>query len=261
MTTPRPDPTDPPAPPGPERVQKVLARCGYGSRRVCEDLIAEGRVTVDGVVAVLGDRVDPDHQRLEVDGALVAARSDLVHYLLNKPVGVVSTARDTHGRPCVVDLVPSEPRVYPVGRLDADSEGLIVLTNDGDLAQLLAHPRHGVEKEYLVEVDGRPSPAALRTLREGVELDDGPTAPARVTLVQDHELRSAVSVAIHEGRNRQVRRMLDAVGHPVRRLVRVRIGPLRDPDLGPGQWRPLTTAEVRRLAEAAREPGAAEPPQ
>ena len=246
----------PTTPDGPERIQKVLARCGYGSRRVCEDLIGDGRVTVDGTVAVLGDRVDPATQRLEVDGVLVAARADLVHYLLNKPVGVVSTARDPQGRRTVVDLVPGEPRVYPVGRLDADSEGLIVMTNDGDLAQLLMHPRHGVEKEYLVEVEGRPSPGALRRLREGVELDDGPTAPARVSLVQGDDVRSAVTVAIHEGRNRQVRRMLDVVGHPVRRLVRIRIGPLRDPDLGPGEWRALTTAEVRRLAEAATDPEA-----
>lgn len=251
MPTPEPD-----GGAGPERIQKVLARCGYGSRRVCEELIADGRVTVDGTVAELGDRVDPDRQRLAVDGALVAARADLVHYLCNKPVGVVSTARDTHGRPTVVDLVPAGPRVYPVGRLDADSEGLIIVTNDGDLAQVLMHPRHGVEKEYLVEVDGHPSPAALRRLREGVELDDGPTAPARVTLVQGHDDRSAVTITIHEGRNRQVRRMLDAVGHPVRRLVRTRIGPLRDPDLAPGAWRSLTPAEVRRLAEAATDPEA-----
>jgi len=240
-----------PAPDAPERVQKVLARCGYGSRRVCEELIGAGRVTVDGVVAVLGDRVDPGRQRLEVDGVLVAARADLVHYLCNKPVGVVSTAHDPQGRPTVVGLVPDTPRVYPVGRLDADSEGLIVLTNDGDLAQLLMHPRYGVEKEYLVEVDGRPSPGALRRLREGIELDDGPTAPARVVLVQGADDRSAVAVTIHEGRNRQVRRMCEAVGHPVNRLVRTRIGPLADRRLRPGEWRALGADEVRALALAA----------
>src|SRR5438270_5190222 len=137
----------------PERLQKVLAAAGYGSRRVSEELIAAGRVTVNGEVAVLGRRVDADVDRVEVDGTPVPTRAGLVHYVVNKPRGVVSTAKDTHGRPTVVDLVPPEPRVYPVGRLDADTEGLLVLTNDGDLAQLLTHPRHGVEKEYLVHVD------------------------------------------------------------------------------------------------------------
>jgi len=201
---------------------------------------------VNGEVAVLGRRVDPDHDRVEVDGVPVGVRAGLVYYLLNKPTGVVTTARDTHGRPTVIDLVPDEPRVFPVGRLDQDTEGLLLLTNDGDLANRLAHPRHGVEKEYLVEVVGRPSDGAVRTLREGVELDDGRTAPATVSRPEPSVLR----ITIHEGRNRQVRRMCEAIGHPVERLVRVRIGPLRDPALRPGAWRELTAAEVRSLVES-----------
>jgi 23S rRNA pseudouridine2605 synthase len=235
------------AKPSGERLQKVLAACGYGSRRACEELIAAGRVTVNGEVAELGRRVDPAVDHIEVDGAPVAARPGLVHYLLNKPRGVVTTAKDTHGRPTVVELVPSTPRVFPVGRLDADTEGLLLLTNDGELAHRIMHPRHGVEKEYLATVAGGPvSAGALRRLREGVELEDGITAPAKVSQPSPGVLR----ITIHEGRKRQVRRMCEAVGHPVTRLVRTRIGPLTDRRLRPGAWRPLTPAEVRALAEA-----------
>ncbi len=186
---------------------------------------------------------------------------DLVHYLLNKPAGVVTTASDTHGRPTVVELVPAEPRVFPVGRLDLDTEGLLLLTNDGDLANRVAHPSHGVEKEYLAEVDGEPSRGALRRLREGVDLEDGLTAPARVAVVSP----GLVRLTIHEGRNRQVRRMLDAVGHPVQRLIRTRIGPISDRRLAPGEWRLLTTDELRALERAVAAdpdepvPGEAEP--
>ena len=233
--------------PGAERLQKVLATRGYGSRRVCEDLIAAGRVTVNGEVAVLGRRVDPDVDLVEVDGAPVGIKPGLVHYLLNKPPGVVTTAKDTHGRPTVVELVPAEPRVFPVGRLDADTEGLLLLTNDGELANRIAHPRHGLEKEYLATVAGGPVAAgAIRRLRDGVDLDDGPTAPAKVSQPSPGVLR----ITIHEGRNRQVRRMCDAVGHPVTRLVRTRIGPIHDHRLKPGTWRALTPAEVIALAEA-----------
>ena len=166
-----------PTPEQPERVQKVLARAGIGSRRACEELIVAGRVTVDERPVVLGDRVDAARQRLAVDGVPVVTRPDLVYYLLNKPAGYVSTASDPEGRPTVVELVPREPRVFSVGRLDADTEGLIILTNDGELTQLLTHPRHGVPKTYLAEVDGVPTAGALRTLRRGVALDDGTTAP------------------------------------------------------------------------------------
>ncbi|HEX6569715.1 MAG TPA: pseudouridine synthase, partial [Acidimicrobiales bacterium] len=205
---------------------------------------------VNGQVATLGTRADAESDVIEVEGARIGVRQGLVHYLLNKPAGVVTTAADPQGRATVVDLVPADPRVYPVGRLDADTEGLLLLTNDGDLAHQLTHPSFGVDKEYLADVEGTPARGALRRLREGVELDDGPTAPARVSLVGDHTLR----ITIHEGRNRQVRRMCEAVGHPVRRLVRVRIGPLSDRRLAPGEWRPLTQAEVRSLERAAAEP-------
>jgi len=231
-----------------ERLQKVLARAGFGSRRTCEELIAEGRVRVNGEVADLGRRVDAERDRVEVDGAAVGVRPGQVYYLLNKPRGVVTTAADTHGRPTVVDLVPGEPRVFPVGRLDADTEGLLLLTNDGELTHRLTHPSFGVEKEYLAEVVGTPSPAAVRRLREGVDLEDGRTAPARVAVVPPRGLR----IVVHEGRNRQVRRMCEAVGHPVVRLVRTRIGPLADRDLAPGEWRELSIAEVRGLDAAAR---------
>ena len=234
-----------------ERLQKVLARVGIGSRRVCEDLIGEGRVRVDGEMAVLGRRVDPETALIEVDGAPVGVRPDLVHYVLNKPAGVVATADDPQGRPTVVGLVPDEPRVFPVGRLDVDTEGLLLLTNDGELAHRLTHPSYGVEKEYVAEVEGLPTRAVLRRLREGVELDDGPTAPARATLVDP----SVVRLTIHEGRNRQVRRMCEAVGHSVVRLVRTRIGPLADRSLAPGAWRELTGDEVRSLQRAVAEPG------
>ncbi len=198
-------------------------------------------------MAVIGQRVDPARQRIAVDGVPVPAAPGLVHYLVNKPAGVVTTATDPQGRPTVMALVPAEPRVFAVGRLDRDTEGLLVMTNDGELAQLLTHPAHGVGKEYLAEVEGTPSPGALRRLREGVELDDGPTAPATVGVVGPGVLR----IVIHEGRNRQVRRMCSAVGHPVRRLVRTRIGPVTDPTLGPGEWRALQSEEVRALAAAA----------
>ena len=230
-----------------ERLQKVLARAGFGSRRTCDDLIAAGRVEVNGEVAALGRRIDPEHDEVEVDGVPASVRGGLVHYLLNKPRGVVSTTADPQGRPTVVELVPDEPRVFPVGRLDADTEGLLLLTNDGDLTFRLTHPSVGVEKAYLAQVEGTPSPAALRRLREGVEIGDGVTSPARVALTPPNLVR----LVVHEGRNRQIRRMCESVGHPVVRLARFRIGPLTDPSLAPGQWRVLELAEVRALHEAA----------
>ncbi|HET6964824.1 MAG TPA: pseudouridine synthase [Acidimicrobiales bacterium] len=236
--------------PAGERLQKVLAAAGIGSRRVCEDLIAEGRVEVNGVPAVLGRRVDPETDRVTVDGVPVGVRPGLVYYLLNKPAGVVSTASDPQGRPTVTELVPAEPRVFPVGRLDTATEGLLLLTNDGDLTHRLTHPSFGVEKEYLASVEGTPRPGSIRRLREGVELEDGLTAPAKVSQAAPDVLR----ITIHEGRNRQVRRMAEAVGHPVRRLVRTRIGPLRTGTLGPGEWRPLTQEEVRALERATASP-------
>lgn len=233
-----------------ERLQKVLARLGFGSRRVCEDLIEAGRVVVNGSAAILGTRVVPGRDVVVVDGVPVGTAPDLVYYLLNKPTGVVTTSADTHGRSTVTSMVPSDPRVFPVGRLDMDTTGLLILTNDGVLTQLLTHPSHGVEKEYLAEVDCGPSGVsrtALSRLRRGVDLEDGITSPAEVGQPQPGVLR----IVIHEGRNRQVRRMCEAVGYPVVRLARTRIGSLTDPGLGLGQWRQLTTDEVLQLSRSA----------
>jgi len=230
-----------------ERLHKVMARCGVASRRRCEELIAAGRVTVNGTIARVGDRAEPA-DLVEVDGAVVTWDAAMVHYLVNKPRGVLSAASDDRGRRCVTDLVPAAVRVYPVGRLDADSEGLIIVTNDGELTHRLTHPSWGVPKEYLAHVDGMPARGALAQLRTGVALDDGPTAPAVVSTPQPSVLR----IVIHEGRNRQIRRMCDAVGHPVVRLVRTRIGSLTDPALRPGEHRPLTADEVRELHRAAK---------
>src|SRR3954447_3719080 len=247
----------PPAPEG-ERLQKVLARVGLASRRASEELIAKGRVTVNGEIAELGRRVDITTDRVEVDGTPIPIAPGLVHLLLNKPRGVVSTADDPQGRPTVIELVPDEPRVFPVGRLDQDTEGLLILTNDGELTHRLTHPRFGVEKEYLAHVQGRPTRGTVRRLREGVELSDGLTAPAEASLLAPDLLR----LVIHEGRNRQVRRMCEAVGHPVERLVRTRIGPLADRRLKPGTWRPLTVDEVLDLERsvAAGASGVPRPP-
>jgi 23S rRNA pseudouridine2605 synthase len=235
-----------------ERLQKLLARAGYGSRRACELLIAAGRVSVDGEVAILGARADPASAHITLDGVPVIVNSTLVYWLLNKPAGFVTTARDPQGRPTVMELVPNEPRVFSVGRLDLETEGLLLLTNDGELAELLSHPRHGVEKAYLAEVDGVPAPGALRRLREGVLLDDGPARATRAQVVQESAHGgSALEIVLKEGRKRIVRRMCAEVGHPVRRLVRTRIGPLTDSKLAPGERRPLTPQEVRALYAAA----------
>jgi 23S rRNA pseudouridine2605 synthase len=251
------EPADQPAGEIEERLQRTLARAGFGSRRACELLISADRVKVNGSIAILGQRVDPGHDVVEVDGVVLAVRPGLVCYVLNKPAGVVTTASDPQNRPTVVEMVPTEPRVFPVGRLDVATEGLILLTNDGDLAQRLSHPSFGVEKEYLAEVRGSPSPGALRQLRQGVDLDDGPSAPAKVGVVAPGVLR----IVVHEGRNRLVRRMCEAVGHPVVRLVRTRIGPLSDPALRPGAWRDLTIAEVRALETAASSKGRSKRPR
>ncbi|WP_419553668.1 pseudouridine synthase [Candidatus Poriferisodalis sp.] len=232
---------------GIERLHKVMARAGVASRRACEELIIAGRVTVNGATARIGDRAGPA-DRIEVDGAVVTWDPELVHYLVNKPRGVLSAASDDRGRRCVTDLVPAAVRVFPVGRLDADSEGLIIVTNDGELTHRLTHPSWGVDKEYLAHVEGVPSRGSLTRLRGGIELEDGKTAPALVSMPQPSMLR----ITIGEGRNRQIRRMCVAVGHPVLRLVRTRIGPLTDPALRPGEHRSLSADEIRRLHRAAR---------
>jgi pseudouridine synthase len=223
------------------RLNAYLARAGIASRRKADELIKAGRVRVNGEPGQLNTFVRAD-DRVEIDGRRVA-KQRLAHLLLYKPAGVVTTARDPQGRPVVVDLVPREPRVVPVGRLDADTTGALLLTNDGELAHRLAHPRYGVEKTYVVDVEGRPDDAALDRLRRGVELDDGITAPARVRRLG----RSQIELTIHEGRNRQVKRMLDAVGHPVQRLHRSAYAGLTLGGLEPGAWRELEPSEVERL--------------
>ncbi|MCY3909983.1 MAG: pseudouridine synthase [bacterium] len=233
-----------------ERIQKVLAAAGVASRRAVEEMVAEGRITVNGQQARLGQRLDPENDTVEVDGIPVGLRADLAYYLLNKPPGVVATASDPQGRPTVVAMVPDDPRVFPVGRLDADSEGLLLLTNDGGLTHRLTHPSFGVEKEYLAHVQGHPSRGALRRLREGVELDDGVAQAVTVSRPEP----SVVRLVVSEGRNRLVRRMCEAVGHPVIRLVRIRIGPLVDRKLPPGEWRELTQWEIRDLERSGTEP-------
>lgn len=232
------------------RLQRALAAAGLGSRRACEDLIRAGRVTVDGVVAELGMSVDPDHQSLEVDGRSVQSEHK-EYWLLNKAAGVVSTASDPQGRETVVDCVPAGVRVYPVGRLDQFTTGVLLLTNDGELANRLLHPRYGVGKEYRALVRGPIDDRDLRRLCDGVELDDGRTAPASVRLVSRDERTTEVVMVIHEGRNRQVRRMLETIGHSVLRLHRTRFAGLSDEGLGLGWARALTTEEVARLRSEA----------
>jgi 23S rRNA pseudouridine2605 synthase len=229
------------------RLAKFLAHAGVASRRAAERLVAEGRVTVAGERVTDPARDVAERTEVTVDGVPVAAEPREVH-MLNKPPGVVSTARDTHGRPTVTDLVPSERRLYPVGRLDAETTGLILLTNDGALAEHLTHPRYEVGKTYRALVRPVPVPEpALRALREGVELEDGPTAPARVRRLG----RGVLEITVHEGRKRQVRRMCEAVGHRVVTLERTGFGPLQLGRLAEGSSRRLNAAEVRRLREAA----------
>ncbi len=228
----------------PVRLNRFLAAAGLGSRRGVEALIHEGRVTVNGSVATIGQSVD-DADDVRVDGLPVTTeRRETV--LLNKPAGVVTTAHDPQGRPTVVGLVQSDVRLFPVGRLDRETTGALLLTNDGDLAHRLMHPRHGVEKTYVVDVEGDPAPEALDRLRRGVELVDGITAPAAVRRLDT----GRIELRIHEGRNRQVRRMCEAVGHPVRRLHRSQYAALSVDDLEPGAWRILTEGELSDLRNA-----------
>jgi 23S rRNA pseudouridine2605 synthase len=235
------------------RLQKILARAGFGSRRACEELIRQGRVAVDGQVARLGQKADPDRDRITVDGMPVQVERRRTYVALHKPRGVLSAERDGSGRFSTVrDLVPLPGRLFPVGRLDLRSEGLVLLTDDGDLAQRLAHPRFGHEKEYRVLVAGEPDEATLEKWRRGVFLDGRRTALAEVTVIGREKGETWLRVMLREGRKRQIRRVGAMLGHPVRRLIRVRIGPLRLGDLKPGQWRRLTGAEVKALRSATQ---------
>lgn len=236
-----------------ERLHKVLARAGVASRRKSEELISQGRVTVNGkVVTELGFKVDPARDLLRVDGRRVQAAENPVYILLNKPKGILSTMEDARGRAALSSLVTVSERLYPVGRLDLNSEGLILLTNDGELANLLTHPRHQHDKEYLVSVNGVPSEGALDSWRKGLSLEGEQTAPAQVSVVRQEKNGTLLRVVMHEGRKRQIRRIAALLGHPVRGLRRVRLGPLHLGSLPSGQWRHLTADEVRRLQALKR---------
>jgi 23S rRNA pseudouridine2605 synthase len=253
-----------PADAGGERLQKVLAAAGLGSRRACEELITSGRVEVDRtVVTELGTRVDPEAQEIRVDGERLP-RVRRVVFLVNKPVGVVTTNFDPSGRPRAVDLVPADQRLFAIGRLDRMSEGLLLLTNDGGLANLLAHPRYGVEKKYLVQVAGVPSEDLLEKLRQGVRLAEGEVHAKRVSIRSQHKQSAVLEMVLDEGKNREIRRMLARLGHKVHQLKRVAVGGLTIGNLLPGQWRQLAWSEVeevRRAALAAVGPDGEQPPR
>jgi 23S rRNA pseudouridine2605 synthase len=234
-------------------LQKVIADAGFASRRAAEELIVAGRVSVDGAVQrVLGTRVNPETQRVAVDGVPLVTRRGRVYLALNKPRGTLSTMSDTRGRPCVGDLIRDfDTRLYHVGRLDADSEGLLLFTNDGELANLLMHPSHGVPKTYLAEVAGPVRRAAMRELVAGVDLDDGPARALSARPVGSVPGRTMIEIVLHEGRNHIVRRMLAAVGHPVLRLVRTKVATIALGELRPGRTRRLSPDEVRALYSSA----------
>ncbi len=234
------------------RLQKLLAQSGVASRRKCEELMLAGQVEVDGeVVTRLGTKVDPRTALIRVEGRRLPPVSEHVYLVLNKPRGVVSTMADPQGRPTLSDFVSDRPeRLFHVGRLDTDTEGLIILTNDGDFAQRLAHPSYEVQKTYVAEVDGAVGRPALRQLRAGVVLEDGPVEVGSARVLSHEGGRSIVELVIHEGRNRIVRRLLDHVGHPVRRLTRTQIGPVRVGNLRPGTLRELTRDELGALLDA-----------
>lgn len=231
------------------RIQKAIAHAGLMSRRAAEDAIVAGRVRRNGEVAVLGDRVDPERDLLTLDGAPVPVAEHLETHLVYKPVGVISTADDPQGRETVVDLIASEQRLYPVGRLDADSEGLILVSNDGELTNRVTHPRYGITKKYLAQVAGRPSRGDLKRLTEGVELDDGVARAVSARLIDSQQDVALVELVMMEGRNREVRRMFEALGYEVTRLVRTAIGSVTDPGLKAGESRRLTAGEIQRLLE------------
>lgn len=242
---------------GTERLQKILSTAGVASRRASEALIRDGRVTVNGAaVTTLGRKANPERDDIRVDGRRIAQPPRRRYILLNKPRGYVTTRRDPQQRRTVMDLLHGvREYVYPVGRLDYDSEGLLLLTNDGDLSARLMHPRHEVERVYLARVRGVPDRHALDRLAAGVTIDRRRTAPARVRLVDRQDSaggpQASIEIALHEGRHRQVRRMFEEVGHPVVRLRRIRIGPIEDPQMPVGHWRDLTPREVEKLRRAA----------
>ena len=236
------------------RIQKAIANAGLMSRRKAEEAVELGRVRLDGEPTRLGDRVDVESQVLTLDGVPLPVNPEIETHLLYKPVGVISTAADPQGRKTVVDLIASEKRLYPVGRLDADSEGLILISNHGDLTNRITHPRYGITKKYLALVDGVPSTSQLRRLVSGVELEDGAAHAQSARLLDSSDGRALVEMVMVEGRNREVRRMLAAIGYETVRLVRTAIGPIIDQGLQPGESRLLSATEVRHLLESGDSP-------
>lgn len=235
-----------------ERLQKILARAGLGSRRACEELIRQGRVKVNGQVAQLGQKANPDHDLITVDGEPVRMEQRHVYIALYKPCGVLSDEGDgTEQLPTARNLIPLPGRLYPAGRLDLRSEGLLLLTDDGELTFYLTHPRYAHEKEYRVLVEGMPNDKTLRAWRRGVLLDGRKTAPARVSILHRDGERTWLRIVLHEGRKRQIRRVAAMLGHPVHRLIRTRIGPIRLGNLEPGGWRHLNEREIKALKEIA----------
>lgn len=237
-----------------ERLQKILARAGYGSRRACEEIIAEGRVTVDGVIAQLGDQADPTEQRIEVDGTPIQRPQPRLYIMLNKPRGVISTTSDPQGRRTVVDLVALPrsrqgelARLYPVGRLDAESEGLVLLTNDGALTQRLTHPRYEHPRVYRVLVEGEPNADTVERWQRGLTLDGRPTRFDKIFVEEQKHDETWLRITVHEGRKHLVRRMVAALGHPPKRLIRVAMGPLQLGELPTGKWRYLSNEEIQQL--------------
>ncbi|MBN2028459.1 MAG: rRNA pseudouridine synthase [Actinobacteria bacterium] len=232
-----------------ERLQKVMAAAGIGSRRKCEAIIEAGRVKVNGVRATLGDRVDTERDQVTVDGILLEPEVEKRYLLLNKPAGYITTLKDTRGRRTVMELIHEKERLFPVGRLDRDTRGLLLLTNDGYLAHRLMHPSHGIEKTYVVKTVGALSPRGLAMLRKGVSLEEGTTAPAKVRVLERKGERCVLELTIHEGKKRQVRRMCAAVGLEVEDLLRTRMGPLNLRGLEEGRYRALDAVEINRLLE------------
>lgn len=246
-----------------ERIQKILSKAGVASRRAAEKMIAEGRISLNGVVAIEpGTKADPGRDEIRVDGKLISCESERIYILLHKPQGVVTTLSDPQGRPIVTDLLEGvAERVFPVGRLDYDSEGLLILTNDGDFSQRLQHPRYGIPKTYRVKVEGNPGKREIQALENGVDLSDGQFAPVEVFLEKTNRGSAWLRLTIAEGKNRVIRRAFEALGHPVCRLVRVAVGDVTLNGVREGDWRRLTPREVDRLFAQAgrRKPGKAKP--
>lgn len=233
------------------RLQKYMAQCGVASRRKCEEMIKSGQVTINGeVVRDMGVKIDPSHDRVFVNGKRISLEENYVYIMLNKPRGYITTVKDQYNRPIVMDLVKDiSERIYPIGRLDYESEGLLLLTNDGNIAFHLTHPRHQIDKEYVVRVEGCPSSEDIDKLRNGIDIGGFITSPAQVDLIRKNKQTSLIRITIKEGKNRQVRRMFDAIGHPVIYLKRIRIGNIKLGNLELGKWRHLTNKELEALKD------------